>query len=428
MKIAIIGAGVSGLGAARALAPRHEVELYEAGMHVGGHVATVDVTRASTGERVPVDTGFIIFNERTYPLFSRLVAELGVPTRTTEMSFSSTCRRCGLELGSGGVSALFARPGAARSPRHWRLLAEILRFFWVGQQALHDQRTESLTLGELLARKAIARDAVDHFVVPMGAAIWSTPARQMLDFPAQAFLRFQANHGMLAPVGAPRWRTIVGGGAVYVRALCEAYRLRVQRATPVARLERDDDGVDVVLGDGTRRRFDAAVVATHSDQALALLAAPTDDERRLLGAIGYTDNDVWLHTDESFLPAPRARASWNYQTEDCRAPEHRVSATYWMNRLQGLPGPEQYLVTLNPTRPIASGKVIRRFTYAHPRFDFAAMRAQRQLARLQGRRRTYFCGAYFGFGFHEDGLRSGIEAAAALERDAARGHEGVSAA
>jgi predicted NAD/FAD-binding protein len=416
MRVAIVGSGIAGLGAAKALAPRHEVEIFEAGAHVGGHVATIDAPRAD-GSPAPVDTGFIIYNERTYPLFSRLVAELGVPTRTTEMSFSASCRRCGLEYGSAGLGSLFAQRARVGNPAHYLLLGGILKFFWNGQRALHDQRVASLTLGEFLARAAVPRSAIDHFVVPMGAAIWSTPAARLLDFPAATFLRFFANHGMLAPVGAPRWRTIVGGSRVYVQALVEAYRLRVHTNAPIARIDRDHGGVTLTLADGKTRGFDRVVVATHSDQALALVDDATDDERRVLGAIGYTQNDVWLHTDESFLPAPRARASWNYATDDCRAPEPLVGATYWMNRLQGLPGPEQYLVTLNPTRPIDARRVIRRFSYSHPSFDFAALRAQGQLARLQGVRRTYYCGAYFGHGFHEDGLRSGVEAAAALERD-----------
>jgi predicted NAD/FAD-binding protein len=423
MKIAIIGSGIAGLGAARALAPRHDVEVFEQSGHIGGHTNTIDVS-GSASAKVPVDTGFIIYNERTYPLFSRLIAELGVPTRTTDMSFAASCARCDLEFGSAGLSSLFAQRGRVKSPRHWRLLGEILRFFWLGQQALHDQRAQTLTLGEWLGRKAIAQDAVDHFVIPMGAAIWSTPARQMLEFPAQTFLRFFANHGMLAPVGAPKWRTIVGGSKMYVRALVDAHRLKVQRERRVVRLDRDERGVELTFADGGRSRHDRAVVATHSDQALALLAEPTPDEVRVLGAIHYTPNETWLHTDERFLPGPRARSSWNYHTSDCTAPEPALHATYWMNRLQGLPGPTPYLVTLNPAWPIAPDKVIRRIEYAHPRYDFAALRAQRALPRLQGVRSTYYCGAYFGYGFHEDGLRAGIEAAAALERDlvAARPH------
>ncbi len=416
MHIAIIGAGISGLAAARALHTRHDVEVFEAEDRIGGHTHTIEVD-AANGRRVPVDTGFIIYNERTYPLFSRLLAELGVPTRATDMSFSASCRRCDLEYGSAGLSALFAQRRNVRSPAHWRLISEVLRFFRAGHQALHDASAANLTLGEWLDRRGIARGAIDHFVLPMGAAIWSTSARELLDFPAIAFLRFQANHGMMSLVGAPRWRTVVGGSQAYVRALCEQHGLRVHRAAPVARIGRDERGVTLRLPGGARR-FDRVLVATHSDQALALLGdGASADEQRVLGALGYTPNDVWLHTDESFLPQPRARSAWNYQTEDCRAPERRVGATYWMNRLQGLDGPEQYLVTLNPSREIDPARVIRRLSYAHPRYDFAALRAQAQLPRLQGPLHTYFAGAYHGHGFHEDGLRSGLEAAALLERD-----------
>jgi predicted NAD/FAD-binding protein len=334
------------------------------------------------------------------------------------MSFSSSYARCSLEFGSAGLRALFAQPENLGRLRHWRLLGEILRFFQVGRAALHDQRASHLTLGELLARRHISRDAIDHFVVPMGAAIWSTDARTMLDFPAIMFLRFYANHGMLAPIGAPRWRTVVGGSKVYVRALLESTRLQLHRGSRVVRLERDGSGVGVVVQGGPPRRFDRAVVATHSDQALALLQDPTADETRVLGAVRYIDNDVWLHTDESFLPAPRARASWNYHTDDCRAPAPLVGATYWMNRLQGLTAERQYLITLNPPRPIAPDQVVRRLRAAHPLFDFAALRAQRLVPRIQGSRHTYFAGAWQGYGFHEDGLRSGMEAAAVLQRDA----------
>jgi predicted NAD/FAD-binding protein len=419
MHIAIIGAGIAGLGAARALARRHQVEIFEAESWTGGHTHTIDVERAD-GAHVPVDTGFIIYTERTYPGFSRLLAELGVATRATDMSFSTSCRRCGLEYGSGGLGALFAQRKNVTRPQHWVLLAEILRFFRAGTSSLHDHRAANLTLGEWLSRKGISRAAVDHFILPMGAAVWSTSARDMLDFPAETFLRFQHNHGMMNIVGAPRWRTVVGGSAVYVRAMCERFGLVVQRNAPVERLERDEHGVVLRVGGGTRR-FDRVIVATHSDQALQLLASPTEAERRTLGALRYTANDVYLHTDETFLPQPRARASWNYLTDDCRAPEPLVGVTYWMNRLQGLEGPEQFLVPLNPTRAIDPARVIRRFSYAHPRFDFDALRAQRLLPRLQGVQHTYYAGAYFGHGFHEDGLRAGIDAAAALERDSANG-------
>jgi predicted NAD/FAD-binding protein len=414
MRIAVVGSGIAGLGAASVLGSRHEVDVFEAADWVGGHTHTVEVRRAD-GRLTPVDTGFIIHNERNYPLLTRLFAELGVPTRPTDMSFSATDGRTGRSWGSAGLTSLFAAKGSAVDPRHWIMLAEILRFFRVGQAALHDPRVQHLTLGEFIARKGIGRAAVDGFVVPMGAAIWSTAAREMLDFPAATFLRFYANHGMLSVTGAPRWKTIVGGSQVYVQLMVERFGLKVHTRAPVARIERDDAGVTLHLPGGPRR-FDAVVVATHSDTALALLGAPTPLERKVLGALRYTDNDVWLHGDESFLPAPRARAAWNYFTEDARTPEARVCATYWMNRLQGLDGPEQFLVTLNPTRPIAPDRVWGHWTYAHPRFDFAALRAQQQLPRLQGKLRTVFAGAYVGHGFHEDGLRAGYEAAAALER------------
>lgn len=425
MRVAIVGGGIAGLGAARALAGAGagdgaaavDVELFEAERRAGGHAHTVDV------HGVPVDAGFIVYNEPTYPLFTRLVAELGVATRPTEMSFSTRCARCGVEYGTAGADLV--------SPRHWRLFAEMLAFFRVARRALEAGVDPALTLDELLARHRVGPRAIAHFVKPMGAAIWSTDAGRLGAFPAATFLRFFTNHGMLALTGAPRWRTIVGGSRAYVDALLARLArrgVRVHREAPVARVHRDAAGVTLELAAGAARRFDAVVLATHSDQALALLADPGGDERALLGAIGYTPNEAWLHTDASFLPRRRASwAAWNYHVEDCAAPGPAVSVTYWMNRLQGLPGPTPYLVTLNPTRPIDPARVIRRIAWAHPRFDREALRAQARLGELQGRRRTWFAGAWQGYGFHEDGLRAGTAAAAAIKA-AARARRAAEAA
>jgi uncharacterized protein len=410
-RIAIIGSGVAGLAAARRLSsdPGVRVELFEAAPRAGGHTNTILV-----GD-VPVDTGFIIYNERTYPRFTRLLAELGVETRATDMSFSVSCERCGVEWGSAGLRSVFAQRRNAARARHWLMLAEILRFFSLARRSLATV-PDTLSLGDFLSGARIAPDAVRHFVIPMGAAIWSTSAGRMREFPAVTYLRFFANHGMLALFGGPRWRTIVGGSRVYVDRLLArlpAARVAVHLSAPIVRVDRDGRGVQVQLSDGRELGFDSVVLATHSDTALALLADPTADERRVLGAIPYTRNDTWLHTDERFLPRARdAWSSWNYRIADCSADEGALHATYWMNRLQGLPGPTNYLVTLNPAT--APAGAVRRIDYAHPLYTLAALRAQRELPRLQGVRRTWFAGAYHHYGFHEDGLRSGEEAAAAV--------------
>ncbi len=411
-RVAIIGSGIAGLAAARRLGadPALRVELFEAAPHAGGHTNTV-----LAGD-VPVDTGFIVYNERTYPRFTRLLAELGVETRPTDMTFSVSCERCGVEWGSAGLRSLFAQRRNAARPRHWRMLAEILRFFSLARRSLATV-PDTLTLDAFLRRHRISDDAVRHFVIPMGAAIWSTSPTRMREFPAVTYLRFFANHGFFQVTGGPRWRTIAGGSRVYVKRLLQRLGapVAVYLATPVAGIQREPGGVTLRLGDGRRLGYDGVVVATHSDTALALLDEPTPDEQRVLGAIPYTRNDTWLHTDETLLPAARdAWSAWNYRIADCTADTATLHATYWMNRLQGLPGPTNYLVTLNPPSPPPPASVIRRIDYAHPLYTLAALRAQREIPRLQGVRRTWFAGAWQHYGFHEDGLRSGEAAAAAL--------------
>lgn len=387
MRVAVVGSGISGLAAARRLGATQRVEsieLFEADSRPGGHVNTIDV------DGVPVDTGFIIYNERTYPRLTRLFRELDVPTRPTEMSFSSTCERCGHSWGTATWrSSLDA--GVVT-------LVQIVRFFRAMRARLARGDLGRATLGDVLdGHDAAAR----HFIVPMGAAIWSTSHEEMLDFPAEAFLSFWRNHGMLQTSGAPIWRTVVGGSRVYVDRLLARLPARLHLSTPVTALRRDAGGV--VVND---RRFDAAILAVHSDVAHRLTGNP------LLADIPYTPNDTWLHTDDSFMPpARRAWSSWNVRTADCRAAEPRVEATYWMNRLQGLAGPRQYFVTLNPTRPIAPSKRIARIAYAHPLFSFRALDAR---ARLVDTPPVWLAGAWRGHGFHEDGLRSGEEAAEAL--------------
>lgn len=415
--IAIIGGGISGLAAARAIAPAHPVELFEAAPEIGGHTSTVTVDTG--GERIGVDTGFIIYNERTYPRFTRMLADLKVATRETDMSFSVSCDRCALEYGSSGLDAIFAQRRNLVRPAHWRMLAGVLTFFRAARRDFAGARgaldLSALTLEDWADRRGIHRGALLHFLLPMGAAIWSASPSRMLAFPAASILAFLANHGLLGLTTAPRWRTVVGGSHTYVRALLAQLPARVHRATEILRVRRDSDGVTLDLATGASRRFDAAVLAVHADTALALLAEPTAEERRILGAFRFSRNETYLHTDTSFLPRRRAAwSSWNTRTADCLSPGEGVEASYWMNRLQGLTAKPQYIVSLNPARALEPERVLWRGTYAHPIFDFAAVQAQAEIGSLQGKRRTWFCGAWQGYGFHEDGVRSGEQVAAAI--------------
>jgi hypothetical protein len=395
MRVAIIGSGITGLAAARALAPRHEVTIFEAAARPGGHVYTVDTPDGA------VDMGFIVHNRDNYPRFCALLDELGVATRPTTMSFSVA--HDGLEWGSATVSDVFAQRWRLFDPRHWRFLLEVLRL-------LRRARAEAAGLGdesldEYLTRTRVAREVRERFVVPLAAALWSLAPERCGEFPARAYFGFLHQHGMLSPVRPLPWRTIVGGSRVYVDALLARLPVDVRLATPVSRIERRD-GVRV---DG--ERFDRAIVATHADTALALLAEPTDHEARVLGAFRYSTNRTVLHTDRSFLPE-RVHAAWNYVADPDTS---RVSVTYSMTKLQGLPD-APYLVTLEPRRRPRG--VLHEATFAHPQFDRAALAAQAEVPRLPGP--VQFAGAYLGFGFHEDGMRAGELAAARVERVEAR--------
>jgi predicted NAD/FAD-binding protein len=395
MRVAIIGSGITGLAAARALAPRHEVTMFEAGPRPGGHVYTVDTPDG------PVDMGFIVHNRDNYPRFCALLDELGVATRPTTMSFSVA--HGGLEWGSATVSDLFAQRRRLVDPRHWRLLVEVWRLLRRARRDVAALGDESLD--EYLDRTRVSREVRDRFVVPLAAALWSLAPERCGEFPARSYFAFLDQHGMLSPVRPLPWRTIVGGSRVYVDALLARLKLELRLGTSVTRIERRD-GVRV---DG--ERFVRAIVATHADTALALLAEPTDHEARVLGAFRYSTNRTVLHTDRSFLPA-RVHASWNYVADPDTA---RVAVTYSMTKLQGLPD-VPYLVTLNPRRQPRG--VLHEVTFAHPQFDRAALAAQAEVPRLPGP--VQFAGAHLGFGFHEDGMRAGELAAARVERVEAR--------
>jgi predicted NAD/FAD-binding protein len=402
MRVAVVGTGIAGLGAAYALSRVHEVELFERESRAGGHTHTV--FHETGGRILPLDTGFIVHNARNYPRLVRLFRELGVATQDSEMSFSVSCASCGLEY-SG--RRLFAQPRSLASRSFTRLLRDIVRFLREDPRRVDP----GLTLERWVAGLGYTREFRDHFLVPLTAAIWSTAPSGALDFPAAYALRFFENHGMLG-LRRFRWKAIRGGSDSYVQAITSRLAGRLHLGTEVRSVTRDGDRVTLETSRGDAFRFDRIVVATHPDQALRLLADPSDDERRILGAFTYSRNETVLHTDASLLPRRRAaRASWNYQLADCRSPSERPTMTYYLNRLQRLAEPEHYCVTLNRGAEIHADRVIERMLYEHPLYTFESLRAQEELPALNGRRNTAYCGAYHGFGFHEDGLASGLRAA-----------------
>lgn len=407
MRIAIVGSGISGLVAAHLLHPRHEICVYEASDRIGGHTHTVEVSHQ--GERHAIDTGFIVYNEATYPNFVRLLAKLGVETQPSQMSFGLSCERTGLEWGSRGLRSLFAQPANLLRPSFHRMLRDFLRFNREAPRLL-DEAGEKATLGDYLRGAGYSIEFIDHYVIPMGAAVWSAAPGQFLEIPAVTFIRFFRNHGMLEANPSLPWRVIRGGSARYVEKLIAPFQDRIRLACPVFSVRRPGDRVEVLSNAGLEL-FDHVILAAHSDQALALLADPSPLERKLLGSIRYQQNDVVLHTDTSLMPHnPRAWASWNYRVP--RGERDRALLTYDMTRLQALPTRQRFLVTLNGIDRIDPFRVLRRFTYHHPVFDSDAIAAQELHGQISGGSRTHFCGAYWGYGFHEDGVKSALAACA----------------
>jgi uncharacterized protein len=401
VRIAVVGAGISGLGAAYVLSRAHDVEIFEREPRAGGHAHTV------VHDGLALDTGFVVHNERNYPLLVRLFRELGVATQGSEMSFSVSCGSCGLVY-SGRRP--FAEPRNAVSPRFHALLGEIGRWLRTARRSLDEADYEAHTLARYVAERGYSARFARHFLVPLTSALWSTAPQLALDFPAAYAIRFFEQHGMLG-FGRFRWRAVRGGSAAYVRELAARLGPSLRLALGARSVRRDADGVELRTEDGEARRFDRIVIATHADQALQLLADPSDEERRALAAWTYTRNDVVLHTDERFLPTrPAARASWNYQATGETCP----TITYYLNKLQRLDTDGHYCVTLNRTEEIDPERVIRRIPYRHPLYTLESLRAQAALYALSGRRQTAFAGAHHGNGFHEDGLASGIRAAELL--------------
>lgn len=410
MRIAIVGAGISGLGAAWALAARHEVTIYESG-RIGGHANTVDI--AVNGSPVPVDTGFIVYNERNYPNLVRLFAALDVPTAPSDMSFAVSARDGALEYSGSGLGGLLAQPANLARPRFLRMMADVPRFYQAARRHLAEGDSD-LSFGGFLDRGGYSAGFVEDHILPMAAAIWSGPTARMRDFPMTSMARFLDNHGLLQFTDRPPWRTVIGGSRTYVQALLGRLPAGTLAETGAVRVSRGETGVDILGQDGATRSYDHAVLACHGDQALHLLADPDAEETSLLGCFRTQPNRAWLHGDTSLMPRRRAVwSSWNVLAgRDAEAP---VVLSYWMNRLQPLGTERPVIVTLNPTTEPAAGLVHGVFDYRHPLFDRAAMKAQGQIGRIQGRRRTWFAGAWLGYGFHEDGLRSGLAVSKALD-------------
>ena len=403
MKIAVIGAGVSGLGAAWLLSRKHDVVVYEREARFGGHSCTVE-----TGNR-PVDVGFIVFNERNYPNLVALFDHLGVPTEESDMSFAVSLDNGCYEYASS-YAAFLAQPRNAVRPSFLRMTRDILRFNRLAPRLLTQCEDLDFTLGDFVADAGLSDAFRDRYLIPMASCIWSTPLGRMLDYPAQTFARFFANHGLLTVGPQLRWRTVSGGSRSYVERIVAPLRARARLASPARQVKRHADGVSVRDASGHWDRFDRVVLACHADQALGLLADPSMEEGTLLGSFAYSTNDVWLHADTTLMPRRRkVWSSWNYVAES--AASGTPSVTYWMNRLQNLPG-DPLFVSVNPGRTPA--QAYARFSFEHPMYDASAIRAQRELHRLQGVRHTYFCGSYCGYGFHEDALSAGLDVAEQL--------------
>ena len=414
MKIAIVGTGVAGLVAAHLLHARHDITMFENDARVGGHAHTVDVE--VDGRHHAVDTGFIVYNERNYPGFAALLRELGVPTQPSAMSFGVSDLTSGLEFRGSDLNSIFAQRRNLLRPSFLRLLAEIVRFNRAARALVADDSGDEETLADFVTRGHYSDAFVAQFLVPFGASIWSADPDTFTQFPVRSYARFMHNHGLLELRGRPEWRTITGGSRVYVEALIAPFADRIRVSSPVHKIVPRHVGergqtVELLTERGPES-FDRVVVATHSDQALRLLGDPTPTETSVLGAIRYQRNVATLHTDARMLPTnPRARASWNYAVD---TGSRHATVTYWMNQLQSIDSRRPLLVTLNRRDAIADASVLAEFEYQHPVFDMDALAAQRRRPEIQGRGGIFFAGAYWGYGFHEDGVQSAIEAVRAI--------------
>ncbi len=416
MKIAIIGTGIAGNVTAWRLAREHDITVYEAEHRIGGHTNTVDVPAG--GRNWAVDTGFIVYNDVTYPNFIKLLDELGVESQESDMSFSVRSERQGLEYNGASLNALFAQRSNLLKPSFYRMLMDILRFNRESP-ALLDNPSDTVSLGDYLDGNGYSNEFIDHYIVPMGAAIWSATPGGMRSVPAAFFIRFFHNHGLLSVNERPTWRVIRGGSRQYVEKLVAGHRDRIRLNARVEWVRRQPEFIEVKARGALPQRYDRVFLACHSDQALKLLADPTPQERAVLGAIEYQQNEAVLHTDDSLMPRRRrAWAAWNYHIpEGPIDPDGKVTLTYNMNILQGLAAPVEFCVTLNHTHAIDPGKIIRTISYSHPVFTERAVAAQKRHREINGARRTYYCGAYWRYGFHEDGVVSALNALDHFQED-----------
>jgi predicted NAD/FAD-binding protein len=423
MKIAIIGTGIAGNVAANRLAKKHDITVFEADNRIGGHTNTVDVIHG--GERWAIDTGFIVFNDVTYPNFIALLDELGVESQASDMSFSVSSRREGLEYNGASLNAIFAQRSNLLRPSFYRMLADILRFNREAPKIL-DGPGSFMTLGEYLESNGYSRRFIDHYIVPMGSAIWSATADRMRAVPMTFFVRFFENHGLLNIKDRPQWRVIKGGSRNYVKQLVAGHCDRIRLNAGIQWIRRYPDHVEVKAQGCEPESFDRVFMACHSDQALRMLDDPSPRERAVLGAIEYQQNEAVLHTDSSLMPKRRrAWAAWNYTIPDGPPnPDGKVTLTYNMNILQGLQAPVEFCVSLNNTGAIDPDKIIQVIQYSHPIFTERAVNAQRHHRTINGERLTYYCGAYWRYGFHEDGVVSALDALAHFEEDLERTGEG----
>ena len=412
LNIAVIGSGISGLSAAWLLSKRHNVSLFEKDDRLGGHSNTVDINTPEGA--IPVDTGFIVFNPVNYPNLVEFFKHLNVNTTDTNMTFGVSLEKGKVEYSGSGLGGFFAQRRNLLSFKHWGLLREILAFYKDSERLHNDPSLSELSLGQLLAREGYSKTFINEHLLPMSAAIWSTPMDKMLDYPAETFMRFCMNHGLVQVKDRPQWRTIIGGSRQYVEKIAEQLGDSVVLNARVHRVERHDDGVTLIDHHGQKRHFDQVVFACHADQTLEMLADPTPQERELLGAFPYQRNRALLHTDSNQMPVRKsAWSAWNYLASSDQG-EGELAVTYWMNALQPLQTKQDVFVTLNPIDEPNPDRILGSFLYDHPAFDQRSIAAQKEIWSIQGQQRSWFCGAWMGYGFHEDGIQSGLAVAEQL--------------
>lgn len=408
--IAVIGAGVAGLTAAFLLSSRHHVTIFEKNEYLGGHTNTFVLTEGSDAG-IAIDTGFIVFNDRNYPTLQKLLSRLGIQGQPSDMSFSFSAEKGALEYSSYVPNGLFAQRRNLVSPSFYQMIFEILRFNRLAKTDLQDHRLKEVTLGEYLKSHDFKKSLIQNYLAPMGAAIWSTPPRKIMSFPAETFICFFNHHGLLDLQGRPHWMTIPGGSHTYVKKIRASLLGPIITNAGRLKIRRLDQSVQVTRNDHEVMHFDYVILAAHADESLSLLEDPDENEKKWLGVWNYTTNRTVLHTDATTMPKNRrAWASWNYLS-NMNDPDEPASLTYHMNRLQSLKASKEYFVTLNRSEAYSEGTIIRDFNYTHPQFDFESIRSQQYLPRLNGVRRTFFCGSYFGYGFHEDAVKSAVAVA-----------------